>query len=140
MRNPTLETNLDRLSRYGFRREPSGLPVAAQDDWARLKGDFADVSGGAVPDLDDLPPETRTAAQHYLDLKNEADRLLSACETAHRDPQPPAVANTTHCLVQLLMVESFKGIQSDFSSGDAQEDLVTILRLGAYRRGGKTIR
>lgn len=83
LRNPLLERNLDRLSRYGFRQsgESDEDPVAA--DWARLKDDFADFSGTPVPDFDDLPTAVRLAARHYVDLRREADALLTQCETAH---------------------------------------------------------
>lgn len=85
IRNPVLETNLARLSRYGYHRGPSTASDTLATEWARLKGDFAELDRTTVPDFDDLPPNVQGAARHYLDLKREADQLLSNCETAHSD-------------------------------------------------------
>jgi len=84
IRNPVLETNLDRLSRYGYRRGAAGPETASATEWARLKGDFADAGQAVVADFDALPADANAAAQRYLDLRREADRLLSACEAAHK--------------------------------------------------------
>jgi len=83
-RNPVLETNLDRLARYGYSRGSAITEAAPAAEWTRLKGDFAEPGRPAVADFNDLPPDTRAAALHYLQLKREADRLLSACEAAHK--------------------------------------------------------
>lgn len=83
LRNPLLERNLDRLSRYGFREADAAETDPVPSDWARLKDDFADLGGSRVPDFDDLPPDAQAAARHYVELRREADALLSRCETAH---------------------------------------------------------
>lgn len=82
VRNPVLDTNLGRLARYGYNRAPDDTIANAAEAWARLKDDFADA--GPVPDFGDLPAEARAAAQRYLDIKQEADALLSTCETKHK--------------------------------------------------------
>ena len=83
--NPVLEKSLDRLSRYGHRRNPTEAPETPATEWARLKSDFTEPGGAMVPNFDDLPADAQAAARHYLDLKREADQLLSACEAAHGD-------------------------------------------------------
>ncbi len=83
IKNPLLESNLDRLARYGFRQANVAETDTAATDWARLKGDFARADEAAVPEFDQLPPAVQEAALHYIALKREADTLLSTCETAH---------------------------------------------------------